>query len=109
MTREIAKKYANITRDALELFKSYCEECQKKRKRPMTKGLVVRPILTNEFPPAALTTQTKRLLQVNKPDKYRFLSIYRYSRFHGAEYSCKKFISVFLNEHYLIKSVFLES
>ncbi|XP_037773567.1 KRAB-A domain-containing protein 2-like [Penaeus monodon] len=38
MIKETAKKYANITREALELFKSYCEECQKKRKRPVTKG-----------------------------------------------------------------------
>jgi len=30
MTKEINKKYANITREALELFKSFCEECQKK-------------------------------------------------------------------------------
>lgn len=49
MTKEVNKKYANITREALELFKSFCEECQKKRKRPRTKGVVVRPILTKEF------------------------------------------------------------
>ena len=49
MLNELSKKYANVTRDALELFKSYCLECQKKRKRPMTKGVVVHPILTNEF------------------------------------------------------------
>ena len=49
MLKELGKKYTNVTRDALELFKSYCQECQKKRKRPMTKGVVVRPILTNEF------------------------------------------------------------
>ena len=49
MLKELGKKYANVTRDALELYKSYCQECQKKRKRPMTKGVVVRPILTNEF------------------------------------------------------------
>ena len=42
-------KYANILRDDVELFKSMCLECQKKRKRPMTKGVVVRPILTLEF------------------------------------------------------------
>ncbi|XP_041372812.1 KRAB-A domain-containing protein 2-like [Gigantopelta aegis] len=49
MTKEINKKYANITRDVLNLFKSYCHECQKKRKRPRIKGVVVRPIITNEF------------------------------------------------------------
>ncbi|XP_037780042.1 KRAB-A domain-containing protein 2-like [Penaeus monodon] len=31
MIKETAKKYANISREALELFISYCEECQKKR------------------------------------------------------------------------------
>jgi len=40
MTKKINKKYANITREALELFKSFCEECQKKRKLPRTKGVV---------------------------------------------------------------------
>ena len=49
MQKELQKKYANITTKALELYKSLCEECQKKRKRPMTKGVVVRPILTKEF------------------------------------------------------------
>ena len=49
MLKKLGKKYANVTRDALELFNSYCQECQKKRKRHMTKGVVVRPILTNEF------------------------------------------------------------
>jgi len=42
MMKERQRKYANI------IFKSYkalCEECQK-RKRPMTKGVVVRPILS---------------------------------------------------------------
>jgi hypothetical protein len=37
-------KYANITREVIELFKSLCIECEKKRKRPMTKGVVVKPI-----------------------------------------------------------------
>jgi len=49
MIKELQRKYANITTKALELFKSLCEECQKKRKRPMTKGVVVRPILSKEF------------------------------------------------------------
>jgi len=49
MIKELQRKYANITTKALELFKSLCEECQKKRKRPVTKGVVVRPILSKEF------------------------------------------------------------
>ena len=31
MVKEISKKYVNVTRDAIELFKSYCYECQKKQ------------------------------------------------------------------------------
>ena len=49
MTKEINKMYANITHDVLNLFKSYCHEYQKKRKRTSIKGVVVRPILTKEF------------------------------------------------------------
>ncbi|XP_037781890.1 KRAB-A domain-containing protein 2-like [Penaeus monodon] len=49
MIKELQQKYASITTKALELFKSLCEECQKKRKRPMTKGVVVHPILSKEF------------------------------------------------------------
>ena len=49
MMKVLSVKYANILRDTVELFKSMCLECQKKRKRPMSKGVVVRPILTSEF------------------------------------------------------------
>ncbi|XP_066964221.1 KRAB-A domain-containing protein 2-like [Macrobrachium rosenbergii] len=49
MTKELQVKYANIQRDTVELFKSLCQECQKKRKQPMTKGVVVKPILSSEF------------------------------------------------------------
>ena len=49
MMKILSVKYANILRDGVELFKSMCMECQKKRKRPMTKVVVVRPILTSEF------------------------------------------------------------
>ena len=46
MIKELQRKYVNTTTKSLELYKSLCEECQKKRKRPMTNGVVVRPILT---------------------------------------------------------------
>ncbi|XP_063593853.1 KRAB-A domain-containing protein 2-like [Penaeus indicus] len=49
MIKELQRKYANITTKALELFRSLSEECQKKRKRPMTNGVVVRPILSKDF------------------------------------------------------------
>ena len=50
MIKEMQHKYANISTSALELFDSLCQECQKQRTRPMTKGMVVRPILSKEFP-----------------------------------------------------------
>ena len=49
MIKELSKKYANITREALDLFKSFGQECQKKRKRPRVTGVVVRPIITKEY------------------------------------------------------------
>ena len=49
MMKELAPRYANITVWALERFKAYCMECQQKRKRPVTTGAVVRPIMSTEF------------------------------------------------------------
>ena len=49
MVKELDKKFANVTRDYNELFKSMCIDCQRKRVRPMTDGVVVRPIWTKEF------------------------------------------------------------
>ena len=49
MLKHLGQKYANITTDAVELFKSYCVVCQEKRKRSKTTGVVVKPILSSEF------------------------------------------------------------
>jgi len=49
MIKALSIKYANITSDVIELFKSFCLECLKKRKRTAVKGVVVRPILTKDF------------------------------------------------------------
>ncbi|XP_041357602.1 KRAB-A domain-containing protein 2-like [Gigantopelta aegis] len=49
MIKEINKNYANITQDAIILFKSMCIECQRKRKQTATKGIVVKPILSKDF------------------------------------------------------------
>ena len=50
MLKHLSQKYANITTEAGELFKSYSLiVCQEKRKRPKTTGVVVRPILSREF------------------------------------------------------------
>ena len=42
-------RYAGIRRESIEHFKSLCTECQKKRKRASTKGVVVKPILSKDF------------------------------------------------------------
>ena len=49
MMKVLSVKYANITREVVELYKSLCIECAKKRKRPTVKGVVVRPILSNDY------------------------------------------------------------
>lgn len=49
MLKEVKKKYANISVQTIELFKSLCTQCQQKRVRPTTTGVVVRPILTKDF------------------------------------------------------------
>ena len=49
MMKVLSVKYANITREVVELYKSLCIECAKKRKRPAVKGVVVRPILSNDY------------------------------------------------------------
>lgn len=49
MIKNLSQKYANITQESINLFKAGCIECQKKKRRPTTKGSVVRPIRTKEF------------------------------------------------------------
>ena len=45
MIKHLTVQYANITLDVVELYKSLCIACAKKRTRPAIKGVVVRPIL----------------------------------------------------------------
>lgn len=49
MMKVLSVKYANLTREVVELYKSLCIECAKKRKRPAVKGVVVRPILSHDY------------------------------------------------------------
>ncbi|XP_068241069.1 KRAB-A domain-containing protein 2-like [Palaemon carinicauda] len=49
MVKELSKKYANITHDAISIYKSLCIECQRKRKQPTFKGTIVRPILAKNI------------------------------------------------------------
>ena len=46
MLKHLNQKYANITTEAVVLYKSYYPE---KRKRPRTTGVVVKPILSRVF------------------------------------------------------------
>ena len=46
MLKHLGVKYASITKDEVELFKSHCKE---KRTRPRTKSVVVKPVLTRKF------------------------------------------------------------
>ena len=49
MLKEVNKKYANVTRDVLNLIKEMCEECQLKNRKIASKGLVVKPLLSKDF------------------------------------------------------------
>jgi hypothetical protein len=49
LIKEANKKYANVSIEALELFKGLCEECQLKKCKLASKGLVVKPIVSKEF------------------------------------------------------------
>ena len=48
MEKELQKKYANVTRQQIKVFLSMCENCTLKKAK-LNKGIVVRPILSNNF------------------------------------------------------------
>ena len=49
MKKELNPKYANITQEAITLYISLCEECETRKARKPGKGLVHKPIRSNEF------------------------------------------------------------
>ena len=49
MIKEANTKHANVSIEALKLFKERCEECQLKKRKLASKGLVVKPIVSKEF------------------------------------------------------------
>ena len=60
---------------SLEHFKSLCAEYQKKRKSPISKDVVVRPILTNEF---ACRGQVDLIdMQAMAHSNYKWIMIYQ--------------------------------
>ncbi|XP_068216101.1 KRAB-A domain-containing protein 2-like [Palaemon carinicauda] len=74
MVKELSKKYANITHDALSIYKSLCIECQCKCKRPTTKGTVVRPILTKNFSSRSQVDLVD--MQAIKQGNYKWIMVY---------------------------------
>ena len=48
MAKSLFPKYANITTWAIETFKSFYLECQRKKKRTVAAEVVVQPIITSE-------------------------------------------------------------
>ena len=68
-------KYGNITREAVELFKSCCVTCQEIRKRPMTKGVVVKPILSKDF---GSRSQVDLIdMQSSPQSNYKWIMVYQ--------------------------------
>ena len=81
MLKELRKKYTNITQLALQLFKSLCEECQKKRTRSVTKGVVVRPILSHEFNSRGQVDLIDMQSMINKAYKWILVSQDQFTKF----------------------------
>ena len=75
MVRELTKKYANITHDAISIYKSVCIECQRKRKRPTTKGTVVRPNLSKNFGSRSQVDLAD--MQAMKQGNYKWIMVYQ--------------------------------
>ncbi|XP_070180796.1 KRAB-A domain-containing protein 2-like [Littorina saxatilis] len=48
MEKELHKKYANVTRQQIKIFLALCQNCTLKKAK-LNKGVVVRPILSNNF------------------------------------------------------------
>ncbi len=47
--QEVKLKYYNITNEQCALFKNMCKQCIAKAKKKGTKGLVIKPIISNDF------------------------------------------------------------
>ena len=74
MIKEANKKYVNVSIEALELFKEECEECQLKKRRTASKGIVVKPIISKEL---NFRGQIDLIdMQSFKFNDYRFLMAY---------------------------------
>ena len=75
MLKHLGPKYANITRDCIELFKSYCKACQEKVKRPKTTGVVVRPIISHDFNSRSQVDLID--MQASPQSQYKWIMVYQ--------------------------------
>ena len=75
MLKHLGPKYANITRDTIELFKSYCKPCQEKVKRPKTTGVVVRPIISHDFNSRSQVDLID--MQASPQSQYKWIMVYQ--------------------------------
>lgn len=74
MDKELKKKYCNITRDVIDIYLRLCGQCQLKKKNK-GKGLVVRPILSNNMNSRG---QVDLIDMQTEPDKdYKFILNYQ--------------------------------
>ena len=48
MKEHTKTKYSNVTQEAITLYLSFCDLCEKKRKKQGSKSLVIKPIRSNE-------------------------------------------------------------
>lgn len=74
MIVESKKKYANITQDVILLYLRLCKPCQMKQKSTR-KGLVVKPILSNELNSRCQVDLID--MQTNPDGPYRFILVYQ--------------------------------
>jgi hypothetical protein len=75
MMKELNKKYANITRDVINLYKEMCEECQLKKRKVASKGLVIKPLLSKDFNSRGQVDLVD--MQSMRDGNYRFIMHYQ--------------------------------
>ena len=75
MLKEVNKKYANVTRHTLNLFKQMCEECQLKKRKIASKGLVVEPLTSKDFNSRAQVDLVD--MQSMRDGEFRFIMHYQ--------------------------------
>ena len=49
MLAHLKKRYANITQEAVTMFITFCEECERRRNRANSKSIVVKPIRSSDL------------------------------------------------------------